>query len=229
MSDVSPLKQSKLIEKIALLQQRLANGWIVLALFLLFVFLLFGLSPYFESQFIPEGKPQAAELQLDVSNGFPPLMTQPRFVEIMSDWIVNDNVQEVVQGYRRTLILVDFILPLSYGLFFFGFFSWLAVDNSLTIRWLKPLDIISNRTPSRVALFALLTPIIAMMADWIENSFHLLALSNVNTLADLQSVSSSFVTFASIAALIKWILLLILILFALAAYLYRGYKWTRQR
>jgi hypothetical protein len=122
------------------------------------------------------------------------------FSSIITQWGA-----EGVRAYQVSTVCIDYWFPVAYAMFLAGLIAVLTF---------KP-----GGTPSRLQLTCFALPFIAGLLDWMENTLHLILLR------DPSHVSAPLVVFASIAAALKWGL----IVFAILAILYITVSNTRVR
>ncbi|HHB90144.1 MAG TPA: hypothetical protein ENK60_02415 [Anaerolineae bacterium] len=169
------------------LYQRLASPWMALAFTVPAVFL--GARLMRGNASLPADAPTILHLQL--------AFTPQRFQAVLAAWD-----QAIIHEFLTTLWM-DYLYAASYGL---ALASWLA--------WLSRKG---NQPPSRGALTLFALPLIAGLADWLENTLHFFMI------AIHHNASAHLVFLASLAASIKWLAILLSFL-ALLALLLR--RWT---
>jgi hypothetical protein len=121
------------------------------------------------------------------------------FGAIIEDW-VPDKVMDFdsdlvrrIRGYFRSLLIFDYLFPVSYGLF--GMFLIARTSHRL-----QPL-------PSIWLLGAFCIPFLATIFDILENSFHIYILLNIKTMGDLGKLSDNLVTNAHTFSMLKFLFL----------------------
>ena len=102
---------------------------------------------------------------------------------------------EGVHAYRTSTIYIDYWFPIAYAL---------LLSSLIAVLTVKP-----GETPSRRQVTCFALPFIAGLFDWVENTLHLVLLR------DPSNLSARLVLVASIAAAIKWGLVVLSILFIL--------------
>jgi len=102
---------------------------------------------------------------------------------------------EGVHAYRTSTIYIDYWFPIAYALLLSSLIAILTVT--------------PGETPSRRQVTCFALPFIAGLFDWVENTLHLVLLR------DPSNLSARLVLVASIAAAIKWGLVVLSILFIL--------------
>jgi hypothetical protein len=113
------------------------------------------------------------------------------FSDIITQWGA-----EGVRAYQVSTLYIDYWFPVAYAVFLAGLIEVLTI---------KP-----RGTPSRLQLTCFALPFIAWLLDWAENTLHLILLH------DPSHISAPLVLFASIAAALKWGL----VVFSIVAILY---------
>lgn len=131
----------------------------------------------------PKGSPGPVDLQL--------AFTQAKFAKIVAQWGPSG-----VRLYRLSTLGLDYLFPIAYALCLSSAIAWLGVR--------------AVREPERLLLALFSLPWLAAALDYIENTLHLVLLS------DTSHFPAPLVLAASVAAAFKWLL----IAFALGVVLY---------
>lgn len=122
---------------------------------------------------IPDGAPGVIDLQLAFS--------ADRFSEITAQW-----GPDVVATFRARL-WIDYLFPPVYALALASAVAWFTARG--------------KDSPPYLVLALFVLPFVAMLADWIENTAHYIALD------DPANPPGALVLIASVAAVIKWALI----------------------
>ncbi len=121
------------------------------------------------------------------------------FGAIVEDWVpdkVIDSDSDLVRrirGYFRSLLIFDYLFPVSYGLF--GMFLIARTSHRL-----QPL-------PSTWLLGTFCVPLLATIFDILENSFHIYIVLNIETMGDLGKLSDNLVANAHTFSMLKFLFL----------------------
>jgi len=185
-----------------MLYNRLAN-W-KLTLLLLGINLVFALYLFPASNLdyrLPDD-PNIIDLQLS--------FTQAKFTGIVQAWVQHKGI-EGIEALRTSIVNLDFIYPLVYALFLASLYALSGGRNQEVL------------SPAQKAMFAL--PFFAGLADWIENSIHLILLGRVQSPADLEMLPAELILAASLFAAVK----LALITLSALASLYSGLRLVYRR
>ena len=163
------------------------SSWLVtfisLMTVLLFILVLF---PAASQKYSGKSDPHIIKLQL--------AFTKPRFTNVLLAWYESRG-SAAIPEFRKSVKQLDFIFPIVYAVFFSSFIASLTSG--------------SLEEPDQNAYLLFLLPFAAALFDWIENLLHLRLLKGVDTRMEIESLSQIQILAASIAASLKWALVLI--------------------
>jgi hypothetical protein len=121
--------------------------------------------------------------------------SEDRFSSIVGQWSEAGTLQ-----IQERNLWIDLLFPVAYAIFLSSLLAWLAIR--------------SDAEPSLGFIILLALPFVAGLFDWLENALLLVLLR------DPSSFSQPLIFFSSIAASVKWILILVSVL-AIVYYIFR--------
>ncbi len=181
------------------------KGWLVLVTIVLSAGFMFILAPQMSQAFREATDPDIIALELTFS--------QERFATIVQTWVDNKGIG-AVKAVRNITIQTDFIFPIVYAIAFTGAFAWAARR--------------SEPDPGKRTLWLFALPFIAALSDYVENIFLIFALNSVKAVEDISDIPAGLVMGASLAAAVKFLLLIIAFV-AFLVYLIKANRETWYR